>query len=341
MYYKGYEIPHQATNMFLSGKQKTIGGFWESDHANVFFTCPTVRELLLLLKDLIIPQAVMLGRNLAHHGIRTARSASKTGSIRARCVSRQTSGSGGGSRRFASTSPSTSNGASNKGSYGTDSILVGAGLLGVTVLAGYASGKLGGRRSSSELLLDAGQPSGEQSINKQGNSRTTPKTMSKSTPASVVRKADEATQSMPRSSGSSSSSSSPSSSLLTSSQSSPSPPPSTASSGDSLVASADMNTISSDSDSTSSESFSKGKEEEEEQEDSSQAAFNPETGEINWDCPCLGGMAHGVCGEDFKAAFSCFVYSKEEPKGQDCIERFKAMQDCFRAHPDVYGEEGK
>ena len=24
-----------------------------------------------------------------------------------------------------------------------------------------------------------------------------------------------------------------------------------------------------------------------------QAAFNPETGEINWDCPCLGGMAHG------------------------------------------------
>lgn len=24
-----------------------------------------------------------------------------------------------------------------------------------------------------------------------------------------------------------------------------------------------------------------------------QGAFNPETGEINWDCPCLGGMAHG------------------------------------------------
>lgn len=54
-----------------------------------------------------------------------------------------------------------------------------------------------------------------------------------------------------------------------------------------------------------------------------QGAFNPETGEINWDCPCLGGMATGPCGEEFKAAFSCFVYSKEEPKGMDCIDKFK------------------
>ena len=74
------------------------------------------------------------------------------------------------------------------------------------------------------------------------------------------------------------------------------------------------------------------------EEDASQAAFNPETGEINWDCPCLGGMAHGVCGEQFKEAFSCFVYSEEEPKGQDCIDKFRAMQDCFRAHPEIYGE---
>ena len=60
-----------------------------------------------------------------------------------------------------------------------------------------------------------------------------------------------------------------------------------------------------------------------EDEASQQGAFNPETGEINWDCPCLGGMAHGPCGEEFKAAFSCFVYSTEEPKGMDCIEKFK------------------
>lgn len=53
---------------------------------------------------------------------------------------------------------------------------------------------------------------------------------------------------------------------------------------------------------------------------------------------CLGGMADGPCGEDFKAAFSCFVYSEAEPKGMDCVEKFKGMQDCFRLHPDIYGE---
>jgi mitochondrial intermembrane space import and assembly protein 40 len=60
-----------------------------------------------------------------------------------------------------------------------------------------------------------------------------------------------------------------------------------------------------------------------EEEAGQQGAFNPETGEINWDCPCLGGMAHGPCGEEFKAAFSCFVFSQEDPKGMDCIDKFK------------------
>lgn len=63
--------------------------------------------------------------------------------------------------------------------------------------------------------------------------------------------------------------------------------------------------------------------EELEEEADQQGAFNPETGEINWDCPCLGGMAHGPCGEEFKTAFSCFVFSKEEPKGMDCVDKFK------------------
>lgn len=76
-----------------------------------------------------------------------------------------------------------------------------------------------------------------------------------------------------------------------------------------------------------------------EEEASSEGAFNPATGEINWDCPCLGGMAHGPCGEQFRAAFSCFVFSEEEPKGMDCIDKFKGMQDCFREHPDVYAAE--
>lgn len=65
-------------------------------------------------------------------------------------------------------------------------------------------------------------------------------------------------------------------------------------------------------------------------------AFNPVTGEINWDCPCLGGMAHGPCGPQFREAFSCFVYSEDEPKGINCVDKFKGMQDCFREHPEIY-----
>ncbi|KAE9411377.1 hypothetical protein BT96DRAFT_911970, partial [Gymnopus androsaceus JB14] len=62
----------------------------------------------------------------------------------------------------------------------------------------------------------------------------------------------------------------------------------------------------------------------------SQGAYNPVTGEINWDCPCLGGMAHGPCGPEFREAFSCFVYSEDEPKGINCVEK---------AHPEVYADE--
>lgn len=76
-----------------------------------------------------------------------------------------------------------------------------------------------------------------------------------------------------------------------------------------------------------------------EEEAGQQAAFNPETGEINWDCPCLGGMAHGPCGEEFKAAFSCFVYSEEEPKGIDCIEKFQYVytQTSNTKQPFIFG----
>ncbi|KAB7496050.1 Mitochondrial intermembrane space import and assembly protein 40 [Armadillidium nasatum] len=46
-------------------------------------------------------------------------------------------------------------------------------------------------------------------------------------------------------------------------------------------------------------------------------------GKINWECPCLGGMATGPCGVEFREAFSCFHYSKADPKGSDCLEPFK------------------
>lgn len=78
-----------------------------------------------------------------------------------------------------------------------------------------------------------------------------------------------------------------------------------------------------------------------EEEVQHEGAYNPDTGEINWDCPCLGGMAHGPCGEEFKSAFSCFVYSEAEPKGIDCVEKFQHMQDCFRKYPEHYAEQLK
>jgi len=69
------------------------------------------------------------------------------------------------------------------------------------------------------------------------------------------------------------------------------------------------------------------------------AAYNPETGEINWDCPCLGGMADGPCGEEFKEAFACFVYSETDPKGIDCIKKFENMRSCFKKYPEHYKAE--
>ena len=67
--------------------------------------------------------------------------------------------------------------------------------------------------------------------------------------------------------------------------------------------------------------------------------FNPDTGEINWDCPCLKGALDPPCGEAFKAAFSCFVASKSEPRGEDCLDKFILLQECFRLHPEIYDKK--
>lgn len=62
-------------------------------------------------------------------------------------------------------------------------------------------------------------------------------------------------------------------------------------------------------------------------------------GDINWNCPCLGGMATGPCGVEFRNAFSCFHYSTEEPKGGDCFELFKTMQSCMQKYPTLYNKD--
>lgn len=77
---------------------------------------------------------------------------------------------------------------------------------------------------------------------------------------------------------------------------------------------------------------------EEDDEEELEGLIKP-NGEINWDCPCLQGMAYGPCGEQFKAAFSCFHYSEVEPKGTDCIPQFRDMQECFVKYPEIYGKD--
>jgi len=59
-------------------------------------------------------------------------------------------------------------------------------------------------------------------------------------------------------------------------------------------------------------------------------------GEINWSCPCLGGMATGPCGVEFREAFTCFHYSEAEPKGSECFDSFKKMQECMAEYPAIY-----
>lgn len=47
-------------------------------------------------------------------------------------------------------------------------------------------------------------------------------------------------------------------------------------------------------------------------------------------------MASGPCGVEFREAFSCFHYSKAEPKGSDCYEAFVTMQTCMSQFPELY-----
>eukprot|EP00063_Salmo_salar_P070095 XP_014044930.1 PREDICTED: mitochondrial intermembrane space import and assembly protein 40-like [Salmo salar] len=50
-------------------------------------------------------------------------------------------------------------------------------------------------------------------------------------------------------------------------------------------------------------------------------------------------MASGPCGTQFKEAFSCFHYSNEEVKGSECIDNFRAMQECMQKYPELYPQE--
>ncbi|EME29294.1 mitochondrial protein translocase, MPT family [Galdieria sulphuraria] len=53
-------------------------------------------------------------------------------------------------------------------------------------------------------------------------------------------------------------------------------------------------------------------------------------------CPCIQKMKEGSCGEQFIAAYRCFLESETEPKGSDCVEYFSSMQKCMVEHPEEY-----
>ncbi|KAH9415283.1 Mitochondrial intermembrane space import and assembly protein 40 [Dermatophagoides pteronyssinus] len=62
-------------------------------------------------------------------------------------------------------------------------------------------------------------------------------------------------------------------------------------------------------------------------------------GELNFNCPCLGGMASGPCGFEFREAFSCFHYSTNEVKGSECVDKFIEMNNCMTRYPNLYANE--
>lgn len=59
-------------------------------------------------------------------------------------------------------------------------------------------------------------------------------------------------------------------------------------------------------------------------------------GDINWNCPCIGGTASGPCGFEFREAFSCFHYSKSETKGSECADKFTSLNACMSEFPTLY-----
>lgn len=75
-------------------------------------------------------------------------------------------------------------------------------------------------------------------------------------------------------------------------------------------------------------------------------------GEINWTCPCLGGLPYGPCGFEFRQFFSCLPQfnsadektdvdeearaKNEARKAEECFPKFTAMKECMSQFPKLY-----
>lgn len=66
-------------------------------------------------------------------------------------------------------------------------------------------------------------------------------------------------------------------------------------------------------------------------------AIDPVTGEINWNCPCMGNNTQGPCGELFKNAFKCFISNRDNL--EICTDKFTKMNKCQAKYPLIYNDE--
>ncbi|XP_047309650.1 mitochondrial intermembrane space import and assembly protein 40 homolog, partial [Impatiens glandulifera] len=57
------------------------------------------------------------------------------------------------------------------------------------------------------------------------------------------------------------------------------------------------------------------------------------------ECPCIAHLRNGPCGNQFSAAFLCFLKSTAEEKGSDCVHPFVALQSCIKANPGAFSKE--
>lgn len=64
-------------------------------------------------------------------------------------------------------------------------------------------------------------------------------------------------------------------------------------------------------------------------------------GDINWTCPCLGGLPYGPCGFQFREFFSCLhaTQDSDDVKAQECFPKFASMKECFKDFPNLYPDE--
>lgn len=63
-------------------------------------------------------------------------------------------------------------------------------------------------------------------------------------------------------------------------------------------------------------------------------AIDKITGDINWNCHCMGNNTKGPCKHLFKSAFTCFVKNQTNP--ENCQLKINLMQECQNKFENFY-----